>query len=106
MPLDEIITISEIDREDFGSLCICAVRYCLGRRTYMPTLIQRIVSSHLRELSDKDLGVLRDDIINFGGPIKDIDAYGDYDDFMAWSKFLHAINTEIQVRESNQYDKF
>ena len=50
-----------ISQEDFGTLCICAIRYCHGRQTYMPDLVRSIVRPHLQELSDKDLAVLIDD---------------------------------------------
>ena len=50
-----------MDQEDFGTLCICAVRYCFGRMSYMPGLVQDIVGAHLKELSDKDLAVMLDD---------------------------------------------
>lgn len=51
----------ELSQEDFGTLCICAVRYCQGRQTYMPSLVQRIVKQHFSEFSDKDLGVMIND---------------------------------------------
>jgi hypothetical protein len=51
----------KINQEDFGNLAICAIRYCHGRQTYMPSLIQGILKSHLHELSDKDLNVMIDD---------------------------------------------
>jgi len=51
----------DINQEDFGTLCICAIRYCQGRRTYMPSLVREIIMPHLSELSDKDIGVMVDD---------------------------------------------
>ena len=51
----------KLDQDDFGTLCICAIRYCQGRRTYMPSLMRDIIRPHLKELSDKDLGVMIDD---------------------------------------------
>ena len=53
--------IKGINQEDFGTLCICAVRYCHGRRTYMPGIVRSIVKPRLKELSDKDLGVMLED---------------------------------------------
>ncbi len=50
-----------ISQESFGLLCVCAIRYCQGRQTYMPSLVQRIVRGHLKELSDNDLAVMLDD---------------------------------------------
>ena len=51
----------EISQDDFGTLCICAIRYCHGRQTYMPSLVQGIIRPHLSEFSDKDIGVMIDD---------------------------------------------
>lgn len=51
----------ELGQQDFGTLCICAIRYCHGRQTYMPDLVQEIVGAHLKELSDLDLTVMLDD---------------------------------------------
>ena len=51
----------DISEDDFGTLCICALRYCHGRQTYMPSLVQRICMVHLQEFSDKTLGVMIED---------------------------------------------
>ena len=51
----------DLEEEDFGTLCICALRYCQDRRTYMPSLVQEIVKPFLPVLSDKDIGVMADD---------------------------------------------
>lgn len=53
--------IRNITQEDFGTLAICAIRYCHGRQTYMPSLVRDIVAPHLPEISDKDLRVMIDD---------------------------------------------
>ena len=57
----DLITIKKIDREDFGTLCICALRYCQGRQTYMPSLVRDIIRPRLPDLSDKTLGVMIED---------------------------------------------
>lgn len=51
----------DISQEDFGTLCICAIRYCQGRQTYMPSLVQGIVKEHIRELDDKDITIMLKD---------------------------------------------
>jgi len=51
----------KIDNEDFGILTVCAIRYCRGRQTYMPSLVRGIVKGHISEISDKDLQVLIND---------------------------------------------
>ena len=53
--------MGEIRQEDFATLCICAIRYCHGRKTYMPSLVMEIVGRHLSELSDRDIKVMYDD---------------------------------------------
>ena len=63
----------KIDQEDFGTLCICAIRYCQGRETYMPSLVRDIIRPHLSELSDKTIHVMVEDC-NFQ---RRYDCYGD-----------------------------
>lgn len=53
--------IKNITQEDFGTLAICAIRYCHGRQTYMPSLVREIVVPHLPDISDKDLAVMIED---------------------------------------------
>lgn len=50
-----------IDDEDFGTLCIDAIRYSMGRQTYMPDLVRSIVTPHLKKLTDKTLSVMIED---------------------------------------------
>lgn len=51
----------KLENDEFGTLAICAIRYCHGRQTYMPDLVQSIISPHLRELNDEDLAIMIDD---------------------------------------------
>lgn len=52
-------TISvEMDEQDFGCLCTCALRYCMGRETYMPSLIRDAIRPILPKIGDKALGVM------------------------------------------------
>ena len=53
--------MSKLTNDDFGTLAICAIRYCHGRQTYMPDLVRGIVRQHLTELNDNDLQVMIDD---------------------------------------------
>lgn len=50
-----------IDKDDFGTLAICAIRYCQGRMTYMPELVQSILKPFLPQLSDKDIDIMLED---------------------------------------------
>ena len=77
-----------ISQEDFGTLCICAIRYCQGRQTYMPSLVRGIVRQHFDEFSDKDLAVMIDDC-RFQ---KNMNLYGDEridkPDWLKWHEEL------------------
>ena len=53
--------IRNITQKDFGTLAICAISYCHGRQTYMPSLVRDIVAPHLPDISDKDLCVMIND---------------------------------------------
>ena len=81
-----------ISQKDFGTLCICALRYCHGRRTYMPSLVQGIVRAHFKDLSDKDLKIIADDekfqqrFNMFGAECDEKDWRRFYGDLMEWRK--------------------
>ena len=48
--------------EDFGTILICAVRYSIGRRSYMPGLVQDYIRPILPSLDKKTLSVMQRDI--------------------------------------------
>ena len=54
-------TFSFKDENDFGTLCICALRYCQGRETYMPSLVRDIIRPLLPQLTDRDIRVMLED---------------------------------------------
>ena len=71
--LNKTITLTP---NNFATLAICAIRYCHGRQTYMPSLVQGIVRGHLTELDDRDLSVMLNDCermgdLDFGDPLID-----------------------------------
>lgn len=79
-----------IDKDDFGTLAICAIRYCQGRMTYMPSLVQSIVRAHLPQMTDKDINVMLEDCEHQ----RKMDLYGDpvidKPDWMRWKESLEA----------------
>lgn len=77
------MTMIEISQKDFGTLCICALRYCHGRRTYMPSMVQDIVRQHFGDLSLRDLLVISDDK-QFQ---QDMQLWGDPCDKTDWERF-------------------
>ena len=84
----------DISQEDFGTLCVCALRYCHGRRTYMPSLVQRIVMAHFKDLSDRDLKVIADD----EQYQSDLSLWGDHCDLLDWKNFYQILR-EWQTRK-------
>lgn len=48
---------------DFGAVLICAVRYCIGRQTYMPGLVIDFIRPLLPKLGSNTLAVMEKDII-------------------------------------------
>ena len=81
------------DREDFETIFICAVRYCIGRQTYMPRVIQRLIKPLLPELESGTLIVMRKDI-------RDAGYWGDEQiDKPGWMQFLADIETELERRK-------
>ena len=84
--------------DDFGAICNCAVRYCLGRRSYMPSLVCRCIISLLPKLTDKTLDCFERDIAErkrtgFG--------FGDSCDCETWDAFYKAVCNEIERRKGN-----
>ena len=95
----------KINKELFGTLAICAIRYCQGRMTYMPDWVRGIVRPHLRELTDKDLAVLINDC-------EDQRRHGSYGDEKidkpGWIKWEQELKSERsrRIRAEAEEDRF
>ena len=88
-----------ICNEDFGSILICAIRYCLGRRTYMPSTITTFITPMIDRLDKKTLFVMQRDISeskNYGDP--NIDE-------PHWRQFLNDLQTEYEKRKLREQEK-
>lgn len=82
--------------DDFGAVCNCAVRYCLGRRSYMPSIVCRYIISLLPELTDNTLDCFERDIAE----CKRTGFYfGDSCDYETWDAFYKAVCKEIEGRK-------
>jgi len=68
--------------EDLESIYICAVRYSLGRRTYITSLVSDFIIR--QELSNQCKSVMERDI-------EDCDDYGDNCDKESWMKLLNKL---------------
>lgn len=84
--------------DDFGAVCNCAVRYCLGRRSYMPSLVCGYIISLLPELTDKTLDCFERDIAERKRTGFD---FGDSCDYETWDAFYKAVCKEIERRNGD-----
>ena len=91
-----------IDLQDdiFGTVLNCAVRYAIGRQTYMPSLVIGFITPLLPYLSDKTLWCFDQDVTEArwaGG-------YGDPSiDEPGWMKFREAVREERKKRGDEPY---
>lgn len=84
----------------FGTVCNCAVRYCLGRRSYMPSLVCGYIVPLLPELTDKTLDCFERDIAERKRTGFD---FGDSCDYETWDAFYKAVYKEIEGRKKNVF---
>ena len=86
--------------DEFGAVLNCAVRYAIGRRTYMPSLVIDFIAPLIPQLSGKTLWCLDQDITEArweGG-------YGDPKiDEPGWMRFHEAVRAERQRRGDKLY---
>lgn len=87
--------INIANTEDFSLVCICAVRYCLGRRTYTPQIVMNFIKPFLPALRDNTLYVMARDIA-------EADNLGDTEDAPMWTEFLAEIEQERKRRKNDE----
>ena len=46
----------------FGTICLCALRYALGRQTYMPGIVQDFIRAHISDIDQNAIKVMIRDI--------------------------------------------
>ena len=85
----------------FGAVLNCAVRYCIGRRTYMPGLVTDWIMQHCHGLlAHKALAVMRQDIDEARtGQWGDM-SLGDDCDVYTWLKFREWLEKE-ELQDGN-----
>ena len=82
--------------KDFESILLCAVRYAIGRETYMPSLVIDYITPLLSHLSYNTLGLIANDITEYGkyyGGLGD-----DKIDRPYWLNFKRKILAEMERR--------
>ena len=92
--------------DDFGGAVLnCAVRYCLGRLSYMPGLVMGEIRPMLPDCSDKTLWCFEKDIAQF---LKDCENMGSKSFFggdpyiLEWKKFREDVVKEIERRKTEE----
>ncbi len=87
----------DVTTEDFASMMVCAVRYALGRQSYMPGTVIRFITPLIPVLSDKAIGYLERDVrdpMTYG-----CGSYGDEKiDKPGWLRFLAGLEEERKKR--------
>ena len=82
--------------KDFEAILICAVRYAIGRRTYIPSLVIDYITPLLSHLSYNTLRLISNDITEYGS------YYGGLGDDMIdrpyWLNFKRKILAEMERR--------
>lgn len=93
-------------KDDFGGAVLnCAVRYCLGRLSYMPGLVMGEIRPMLPDCSDKTLWCFEKDIAQF---LKDCENMGSKSFFggdpyiLEWKRFREDVVKEIERRKKEE----
>ncbi len=90
----------DLKNDDFGAVLNCAVRYALGRKSYMPEIVTGYITPLLPEINDRTLHVMDQDVTER----KYCGGYGDpYIDEPLWMKFLEAVHAEKDRRGMPHY---
>ena len=91
--------------EYFGTICLCAMRYALGRKTYMPGLVQDFIRSHIKQIDRATIQIMIRDIDEAdhitehqigNGKTLQIDGLGDTKiDRPGWEKFRGFLKEKV-----------
>ena len=96
-PQDMLAPISD---SDFRLILLSAMRYAMGRKTYMPSVIADYIKRHLPHLDDKFLTLAADDIRQH------LEDYAEREPSLnLWRDLLDALETEQRDRAARQARK-
>ena len=96
-PQDVLAPISD---PDFRLILLSAMRYAMGRKTHMPSVIADYIKRHLQLLDDKFLTLAADDIQRY---LEDYAEHESNPDL--WQNLLDALETEQRDRATRQARK-
>lgn len=96
-PQDMLAPISD---SDFRLILLSAMRYAMGRKTHMPSVIADYIKRHLPHLDDKFLTLAADDIRQH------LEDYAEHEPSLnLWRDLLDALETEQRDRATCQARK-
>ena len=90
----------KITRDDDrgGAVLNCAVRYALGRSSYMPGLVMGVIRPMLKDCNTKTIAVFVQDVSEWLAQAKP--ETGFFDNYYAdWRQFLETCKAELDKRE-------
>lgn len=92
--------LAPIFDSDFRLILLSAMRYAMGRKTYMPSVIADYIKRHLQLLNDKFLTLAADDIRQH------LEDYAEHEpNLNLWQGLLDALETERSDRGARQARK-
>lgn len=94
---DQIVI--DLQNGDFGLILNCAVRYAIGRRTYVPSSIIGFITPMLPKLDNRTIHCFDQDIVD----AKYSGGYGAECDERDWMRFHEAVKTEKMNRGQALY---
>ena len=97
LPQDLLAPICD---SDFRLILLSAMRYAMGRNTYMPVVVADYIKRHRQSLDDKFLVLAADDIL------RHLEDYAEYDpNSNLWLSLLDALKAEQEERATRQARK-
>ena len=85
---------------DFRLILLSAMRYAMGRNTYMPAVVSDYIKRHIRFPDDKFLVLAADDIR------RHLEDYAEHEPYLnLWQNLLCALEAEQRARATRQARK-
>ena len=92
--------LAPIRDADFRLILLSAMRYAMGRNTYMPAVVSGYIKRHIRFLDDKFLALAADDIR------RHLEDYAEHEpNPNLWQGLFDALETEQRARATRQARK-
>lgn len=92
--------LAPIRDADFRLILLSAMRYVMGRNTYMPAVVSGYIKRHIRFLDDKFLALAADDIR------RHLEDYAEHEpNPNLWQGLFDALETEQRARATRQARK-